>query len=86
MSVRHNREEFEVFISKYRKFCEYKTSAYEFHLMTLHVQQLFIYYFHSLFIYYLFCWLFTTIFTLLEGEEMMAGEDVKLLQEKITGK
>ena len=54
--------------------------------MTLHVQQLFIYYFHSLFIYYLFCWLLTIIFTLLEGEEVMTGEDVKLLQEKITGK
>ena len=54
--------------------------------MTLHVQQLFIYYFHSLFIYFLFWWLFTIIFTLLKGEEVMTGEDVKLLQEKITGK
>ena len=26
------------------------------------------------------------MFTLLEGEEVRAGEDVKLLQEKITGK
>ena len=61
-------------------------TAYKFHLMTLHVQQLFIYYFHSLFIYYLFCWLFTIIFTLLEGEEVMTGEDVRLLLERITGK
>ena len=41
---------------------------------------------HSLFIYYLFCCLLTKIFTLLVEEEVMTGEDVKLLQEKITGK
>ena len=33
-----------------------------------------------------FCWFLTKIFTLLEEEEVMAGEDVTLLQEKIPGK
>ena len=39
------------------------------------------------FTYYLyFCCLLTEMFTLLVGEEVMAGEDVIPLHEKITGK